>query len=127
MVLDLERIEQPDEAWDVVVVCHVLEHVDDRRALREVHRILRPGGTLVAQVPIVDGWSSTYENPAMRTKRERELHFGQSDHLRLFGADFIARVEDAGFIVEEFVASGEQCVTFGLTRGEKVHLARRSP
>ena len=44
---DLQALEQPDQSWDFALLNEVLEHVpDDRRALSEVFRVLRPGGML---------------------------------------------------------------------------------
>src|SRR5204863_3663135 len=63
--LNLEQIALPDDQFDVVICSHVLEHVDDRLAIPELHRIVRPGGVLVAMVPVVEGWRSTFEDPAL--------------------------------------------------------------
>ena len=47
----VEEIPLPDESFDLVTSFDVIEHVDDRRALRELHRVLRPGGHLLVSVP----------------------------------------------------------------------------
>ncbi len=120
--LDIEAIALPDGRFDVVVASHVLEHVDDGRALREIYRVLSPGGLLVAMVPIVEGWQSTYEDASKQTPRERELHFGQFDHVRFYGADFRERVRAAGYDLSEYTAHGAECVRYALLRGEKVFL-----
>jgi ubiquinone/menaquinone biosynthesis C-methylase UbiE len=81
-VLNIERIDQPNDSWDVVVCCHVLEHVDEQAALAELYRIQRKGALLLVMVPIIGGWEKTYENPAVTSERDRKWHFGQFDHLR---------------------------------------------
>ncbi len=49
---DIEAMEFPDEVFDVVLLNEVLEHVtDERRALAEIHRVLRTGGVLVVFSP----------------------------------------------------------------------------
>jgi SAM-dependent methyltransferase len=121
----LEDTKLEAESFDHVICSHVLEHVDDRRALAEILRILRPGGTLLAMVPIVEGWSATYEDDAVVSERDRDRHFGQGDHVRYYGRDFRDRVRDAGFVLEEITASGRDVADFGLYRGEKVFVATR--
>lgn len=125
MVLNLEAIDLAEETVDVVVANHVLEHVDDRRALTELYRILRPGGRLILTVPIVEGWDWTYENPAISTPAGRIAHFGQDDHVRYYGRDLRGRVSDAGFDLSEFVASGEECVRYRLARGGRIFIAAK--
>lgn len=127
MVIDIERIDLPDASYDAIVCSHVLEHVDDRAALAEMHRILTPGGLAIVMIPVVEGWAETYENPAAVSERDRELHFGQNDHVRFYGADVRDRIRAAGFSLDEFTAV-EPCVArHGLTRGEKVFIARKPP
>jgi SAM-dependent methyltransferase len=49
---DIEAIDSGPGAWDYAMLNEVLEHVpDDGRALREVHRILKPGGLLFVFSP----------------------------------------------------------------------------
>ena len=123
--LDLENVDLPGAAFDVVIANHVLEHVDDAKALKEIFRILRPGGRFISMVPIVEGWERTYENPSIRTPAEREHHFGWRDHVRYYGRDYRDRILRTGFQLEEFGASGAECAKYGLVRGDKVFVGTK--
>jgi SAM-dependent methyltransferase len=125
LVLNIERLALEPDSVEAVICAHVLEHVDDGKALRELFRILRPGGLVVISVPIIEGWSVSYENPAIVTAGERALHFGQWDHVRYYGTDLRDRISSAGFSLEEFTASPEEVVRHGLIRGDKLFLARK--
>lgn len=126
-VLDIERIDEPDSSWDVIVCSHVLEHVNDKLALSQMHRVLRGGGWLVIMVPLVEGWGATYENSRVVDKDQREKHFGQGDHVRFYGRDIRSRIERAGFSIEhEETAFGEDVVRYSLSRGEKVFLCKKA-
>ncbi len=100
--LDLTAMDQPDGSWDVLIAYHLLEHVDDdAAALAEIYRVLRPGGRALVQVPLQPDRNETYEDPSITDPEERRKHFGQDDHVRLYGvADFKRRLEAAGFEVE---------------------------
>jgi SAM-dependent methyltransferase len=124
-LLDIERMDLPNEQYDCVICSHVLEHVDDRKAIPEILRVLKAGGTMIAMIPIIEGWPSTYENASILSERDRERHFGQADHLRYYGADFRTRLKDAGFIVTEFTPGGVACADHGLVRGEKIFIAAK--
>lgn len=96
----------PAESVDLVIACDVLEHVArDRAALGEVYRVLRYGGTAILTVPQKDHAVQTYEDATIVTPEGRERAFGQADHLRIYGEDFVARVESAGFRVLSVEAS----------------------
>jgi SAM-dependent methyltransferase len=102
---DITNLPFPDESFDVVLCSHVLEHVlDDRKAMRELHRVLRPDGWALVLVPIDFSREETYEDPTIVAPAERERSFGQADHVRVYGRDFPARLEEAGFgvRVEDF-------------------------
>jgi SAM-dependent methyltransferase len=106
LTLDVTEIDLPDASVDVLLCVHVLEHVeDDRRALRELHRVLAPGGWGVVQVPIQG--ERTDEDPAVRDPEERRRRFGQEDHVRMYGRDFRDRLVDAGFEVDVVVFRDE--------------------
>jgi SAM-dependent methyltransferase len=97
---DITGLPFPDEAFDVILCSHVLEHVpDDRAAMRELHRVLAPRGWALVMVPFSARRAETYEDPTIVAPRDRERHFGQADHVRVYGLDVKARLEDAGFTV----------------------------
>ncbi|HWA49365.1 MAG TPA: class I SAM-dependent methyltransferase [Dongiaceae bacterium] len=126
LTLNIERIDQPDASWDVVVANHVLEHVDDRKALAEIRRVLAPGGLAILSFPIAAGFAQTYENPAITSKAGRALHFGQWDHIRYYGADAADRIAAAGFNVTVFGASEPFVHRHGIGHGARLFLARKS-
>ncbi len=87
-----------DAAYDVVIACDVLEHVEnDRRALREIQRVLAPGGLAVLMVPQKDGLEITFEDAAVTTPEQRERAYGLANHHRIYGTDFASRLAAAGF------------------------------
>jgi SAM-dependent methyltransferase len=124
-IINIEDIDLPGDSFDCVVCSHVLEHVDDRRALDQLRRVLRPNGVLLIMLPVIEGWARTYEPETVRTPEDRKHHFGQADHLRFYGADVRDRIRSAGFALDEFTAEGEDVLTFGLQRGEKLFIARK--
>lgn len=126
-VLNLEAIAKPDASFDRVVASHVLEHVDDALAMAELYRILRPGGALIAMVPIVEGWADTYEDRAIADDGARADHYGQYDHVRYYGRDFRDRLGAHGFRADEYTALGSASVMYALTRGEKVFIGSKPP
>ncbi|NEQ51101.1 MAG: class I SAM-dependent methyltransferase [Leptolyngbya sp. SIO3F4] len=98
---DLTHLSFADASFDVVICNHVLEHIpDDRKAMREILRVLKPGGWALLQVPIGRTLEVTREDPSITDPRERERHFGQRDHVRIYGLDYPQRLEQAGFSVK---------------------------
>lgn len=90
----------PDNSFDCIIACDVLEHIiDDRAAMREAHRVLSPGGYCIYTVPQRDNLEITYEDPSITTPEGRKEAFGQNDHLRIYGFDFIPRLQECGFEV----------------------------
>jgi SAM-dependent methyltransferase len=97
--LDITNICFPDNHFDVIYCSHVLEHVpDDHRAMSELCRVLKPDGWAILQVPIQG--DKTFEDWTILEPKDREIAFGQSDHVRVYGADFKDRLEKAGFHVQ---------------------------
>lgn len=99
--LDITSLPFDDDSFDVVLCSHVLEHVpDDRAAMREMRRVLRPGGVAIVMVPVELDSERTREDPTVTDPAEREELFGQDDHVRAYGRDFRERLTEAGFEVE---------------------------
>jgi len=120
---ELDAMELPfeDASFDFLVCNHVLEHVgDDRRALREFHRVLAPGGWAILMCPVDNRRATTLEDPTATTPSRRHELFGQADHVRLYGRDYAGRLAEPGFEVraERYVeACGSSSVArFGLRR-----------
>lgn len=93
-----------DDHFDFFLCSHVLEHViDDRKALRELHRILKNGGKGILMVPIILSINEIDEDPTVVDEGERWRRFGQDDHVRLYSKNgFLDRVREAGFTVYQY-------------------------
>ncbi len=98
--IDVMDIPFAAESFDYLLCNHVLEHVeDDRLALAEIQRVLKPGGWAILMCPVDHRQPTTLEDPAVVTPEDRHRAFGQGDHVRLYGRDYPRRLEDAGFEV----------------------------
>jgi SAM-dependent methyltransferase len=103
--LDLMRLPFEDDAFDAIFCSHVLEHVpDDRAAMRELRRVLRPGGIALLPVPPIRA-EHTSEDPTESDPGERRRRFGHPDHLRRYGRDYPERLREVGFQVEALRAA----------------------
>jgi SAM-dependent methyltransferase len=97
--MDITDIGYPDESFDIVICNHVLEHVsNDIKAMGEFHRVLKKNGWAILLVPIAD-IDITYEDFSITTEVGRLRAFGQGDHVRKYGRDYIGRLKSAGFNV----------------------------
>jgi SAM-dependent methyltransferase len=92
-----------DGQFDGFICSHVLEHIpNDIAAMKELHRVLRPGGWGIAMVPIHLGLQRVHEDPSITDEAGRWKYFAQHDHVRLYSKqDFVGRLESVGFIVEQ--------------------------
>ena len=101
--LDLQDLHlYKDQSFDVFVCSHILEHVaDDIKAMKELYRVLKPGGWGIVMVPIIEPVTETHDDPSIKDENLRLKYFGQGDHVRLYAKDdFIQRLESAGFKVK---------------------------
>lgn len=100
--IDITKIDSADNHYDLIICNHVLEHVpEDRKAMRELRRVLNPGGTAILNVPIDMSKEATFEDFSITDPNERLKHFGQHDHVRIYGRDYALRLAEAGFEVEQ--------------------------
>lgn len=123
--IDVTDIPYPDGHFKAVICCHVLEHVpDDRRAMRELRRVLAEDGWAILQTPVHVENAHTIEDPGITDPEERRRRFGQPDHVRIYGRDFTARLAEAGFRVhrDPFARrlGAETRRRHGLRRSERV-------
>jgi len=99
-LVDITCLPYEDDSFDAIICSHVLEHIhDDKKALHELYRVLKPGGFAILQVPISKSLEVTFEDPTVTSAEERERLFGQFDHVRIYGQDYEKKVENAGFIL----------------------------
>ncbi len=99
---DILDLPFKDNSFDIVFCNHVLEHIeDDAKAMKELYRVLIPGGMGIFQVPQDLSLEKTYEDCSITSKEERRKHFGQYDHVRIYGKDYFDRLRKVGFKVNE--------------------------
>lgn len=128
--LDVQEIPFPDNTFGVIMCNHVLEHVnDDMKAMKEFYRVMKPGGWGIFQVPVDYNREDTYEDKSITDPREREKHFWQSDHLRLYAKNYGSVLSKAGFIVEEVNLTAEMSTEmverYCLPKEEIIYLCKK--
>lgn len=128
---DLHNAPFKDNTFDVIFCNHVLEHVNDaNQCMRELYRIMKPGGWGVFQVPLDTNRTTTLEDDSIVTEEDREKHYWQKDHLRLFGLDYKDKLSAAGFnvTVDDFVNSikPELVERYRLPAGEMIYLCKKN-
>jgi len=116
-----------ENQFDVVLCNHVLEHVqDDIKAMREIQRVLKPGGYAILQVPFFHPVPAvTYEDFTITDAREREKAFGQADHVRKFGRDYVERILRGGLQAEASRFAETQSRRFGIENREILYLGHK--
>lgn len=122
--MDITDIQYPDESFDVIYCSHVLEHVEeDKRAMREFYRVLKQSGWAILLVPITA--DKTIEDPSIVEPAERLKAFGQENHVRRYGLDYLDRLQEAGFKVKVSnvadVFDKNDAVYMGLTAGGAIY------
>lgn len=127
--MDIHQIPFEENRFDIVLCNHVLEHVrDDIQAMREIHRVLKPGGFAILQIPFFNPIPDvTFEDPSVTDKREREKIFGQDDHVRKYGHDYPQRIAKSGLkpVEDSYVTTLPEDIRkkFGVAKGEIIYKA----
>lgn len=128
--LDIQNMDLPDNTFDAIICYHVLEHVpDDIKAMKELFRILKPGGWALIEVPLSPN-PETFEDPTIVKISDRVKYFGQEDHVRLYGwKNFKERLEAAGFqvLVDNYVKTlpAEKVKKYRLCINEDIYLCTK--
>ena len=99
---DATKLEFADSSYEIIIANHILEHIpEDRKAMKELHRVLKPGGVAILQVPYSEKLETTIEEPFINDPKRQELLFGQKDHVRIYALnDYVDRLQHAGFRVK---------------------------
>jgi len=97
---DITKVSYGNCSFDIIICIHVLEHIEnDIKAMKELFRILKPGGFAILQSPI-ENRGKTFEDFTVTSPNKREAIFGQRDHVRIYGLDYKSRLKKAGFKVK---------------------------
>lgn len=129
--IDITAIVMEDNSLDAIICSHVLEHIpDDQLAMKELYRVLKPGGWAILQVPLDSSRDVTYEDFSITDPTERERAFGQYDHVRVYGNDYENRLKNAGFQVkrENYTSefSDEEIFKYGFMKGEDIFFCTKN-
>lgn len=99
---DICNLPFESDSFDVILCNHVLEHIpDDTQAMKELFRVLKPGGMGIFQIPQDLNRTTTFEDNSITDRQERARVFGQYDHVRIYGTDYFNKLRSIGFTVEE--------------------------
>jgi len=128
--VDVTNIDFAKESFDVVFCNHVLEHVpNDQQAMSEIYRVLKSNGWAILQVPMDKNLQKTYEDASITSKEERLKAFGQIDHVRVYGLDYMDRLRKVGFKVEEIPFyekfSKQDRIRMGISTDEDIILCKK--
>jgi SAM-dependent methyltransferase len=128
--IDITDINFEDNSFDFIICNHVLEHVkDDKKAMSELFRVLKPGGEAILQVPISKYNKDTFEDFSMTTPEEKERSFGQKDHVRIYGKNYPKILEKVGFQVNLYdikkELNGRNIEKYGLNKEEILYIGKK--
>jgi SAM-dependent methyltransferase len=127
---DICNLPFEDNSFDFILCNHVLEHIpDDTKAMQELYRILKPGGTGIFQIPQDLSRETTFEDNSITDPKERAAIFGQYDHVRVYGRDYFEKLRNIGFIVDEVnyskTLSDETIERYRLAKGELIPVVKK--
>ena len=127
---DICNLPFKENSFDFILCNHVLEHInDDKKAMKELYRVLNKNGTAILQVPINQKSSKTFEDSSIIDKKERIEKFGQYDHIRLYGLDYFKKLESFGFKVDQLKYSKEftesEIIKYGLIKDEIIPVCKK--
>ena len=99
---DICNLPFEDNAYDVILCNHVLEHIpDDTKAIKEIFRVLKTNGMAILQIPQDLNRATTFADNSITDQKERAKIFGQYDHVRIYGRDYFDKLRSIGFTVIE--------------------------
>ena len=123
---DLLNPDLPDNSFDVIICNHVFQYIeDDKTAIKNIYKLMKPGGWAILQVPIDTTKKVTYEDSSITDPLEREKAFGLKEHVRYYSYDYADKLRDAGFIVkvDDYTAefTDEENFKYGFWQGDAIY------
>lgn len=120
---DICNLPFEDNTYDIILCNHVLEHIsDDTKAMKEMYRVLKPGGMGIFQIPQDLSRATTFSDDTIVDQKERAKIFGQYDHVRIYGRDYFDKLRSINFtVIEEDYThkiAPELVVKYCLAKGE---------
>jgi SAM-dependent methyltransferase len=114
------------EKYDVIICNHVFQYIeDDKNAMINLCKLLKPNGWAIMQVPINGKEPVTYEDPTITDPMERLKAFGLKEHVRYYGLDYADRLKAAGFkvLVDDYSAefSDQDIYKYGFWKADAVY------
>ncbi len=127
---DICNLPFEDNSYDVIFCNHVLEHIpNDTKAMRELYRVMKPGGWGVFQIPQDLNREKTFTDDSITDPKVRAKIFGQYDHVRVYGRDYFNQLRSVGFEVEEvdytLQLTQEEVKRYCLAKGEIIPLVKK--
>ncbi|WP_167342543.1 class I SAM-dependent methyltransferase [Nonlabens sp. SY33080] len=127
---DICELPFKDNQYDLILCNHVLEHItNDTKAMQELYRVLKPGGTAVLQIPLDMNRKETFEDDSITDPKQRAQIFGQYDHVRVYGMDYFNKLESIGFKVEAVdytnTLNSKEIDRYRLAAGELIPVVRK--
>jgi len=129
--MDIHDIPFEDNSFDAIMCNHVLEHVEnDRKVMKEFYRVIKKGGWGIFQVPIDTNRKETFDDTSITDPKEREKHYWQQDHVRLYGLDYGNILSEAGFEVveDDYINTLDPKLVkrFALPKGEIIYFCKKT-
>jgi len=95
--IDITNIPCKDGLYDLVIACHVLEHIRDyKKAFKEIFRVLKEGGIAILQTPYSSILKLNFEDPNICNDYLREKFYGEPNHYRVYGEQFFNELNETG-------------------------------
>ena len=120
--MDITNAAFPDNSFDVILCNNTLPYVrEDRQALREIFRCLKPDGIAMLDSSH-DGKRTLTASEYRREHPELDDdYFAENGDQWVYGADYLARLAEAGFEVRVDVLFGDCTADFKVRHGLKPH------
>ena len=127
---DICALPFDDNSFDWILCNHVLEHIpSDTKAMKELYRVLKPGGKALLQVPLDPKRDTTFEDNSIKDEATRTKIFGQYDHVRVYGKDYFEKLRAIGFRVNELqfgkTLSKDERTRYAIVKTEYIPVCER--